>query len=69
MNVIDRLEDNIAVIETDGGFIEIERSRLPEDVREGDVVTETDGKWLADVTATEQRRKNIRELMKRLMKK
>ena len=69
MNVIDRFEDNIAVIETDGGFIEIERSRLPEDVREGDIVTETDGIWIVDITATQQRRKNIRELMKRLMKK
>ena len=69
MNVIDRFEDNIAVIETDGGFIEIERSRLPEDVREGDIVTETDGIWIVDITATQQRRKNIRVLMKRLMKK
>ncbi|MBD5159158.1 MAG: DUF3006 domain-containing protein [Ruminococcus sp.] len=69
MNVIDRFENNKAVLETDSGLIEIERSRLPENVREGDVVTENNGEWFVDIPATEQRRLYMRELMKRLMKK
>ena len=69
MTIIDRFENNIAVLETDGGTIEIERSQLPENAREGDVITETDGVWTIDVTATEKRRSDMRELMKRLMKK
>ena len=69
MTVIDRFENNKAVLETDGRLIETERSRLPENAREGDVLTETDGEWFVDVPATEQRRIYMRELMKRLMKK
>lgn len=69
MTVIDRFENNKAVLETDSGLIEIERSRLPKNVREGDVVTENNGEWFVDIPATEQRRLYMRELMKRLMKK
>ena len=69
MTIIDRFENNIAVLETDGGMIEIERSQLPENAREGDVITENNGLWSVDVPATEKRRSDMRELMKRLMKK
>lgn len=69
MNVIDRFENDIAVIETDGIMIEINRSLFPENACEGDVVEEVDGKWIVDVSATEKRRTEIREFMKRLMKK
>lgn len=69
MTIIDRFENNIVVLETDGGMIEIERSQLPENVREGDVLTENNGVWSVDVPATEKRRSDMRELMKRLMKK
>lgn len=69
MMIIDRFENNIAVLETDGGMIEIERSQLPENAREGDVIIENNGVWSVDVPATEKRRSDMRELMKRLMKK
>lgn len=69
MTIVDRLENNIAVLETDGGMIEVERSQLPENVREGDILTENNGVWSVDVEATEKRRTEMRELMKRLMKK
>ena len=69
MTIIDRLENNIAVLETDGGIVEIERSLLPENVREGDIITENNGIWAVDIPATEKRRAEMRELMKRLMKK
>lgn len=69
MNVIDRFENDIAVIETDNGMIEVDRSHITENAREGDVLEEVDGKWIVDVSATEKRRAEIREIMKRLMKK
>ena len=69
MTIIDRFENNKAVLEIDGGMIEIERSQLPENAREGDVIIENDGIWSVDVPATEKRRSDMRELMKRLMKK
>ena len=69
MTIIDRFENNKVVLETDGGMIEIERSQLPENAREGDVIIENNGAWSVDVPATEKRRSDMRELMKRLMKK
>lgn len=69
MTVIDRFENNIAVLEIDGVIIETDRSELPENAREGDVLTENNGVWCIDFTATERRRAEIREMMKRLMKK
>nr|MDE6664753.1 DUF3006 domain-containing protein [Ruminococcus sp.] len=49
MTVIDRFENDIAVIETDGRMIEVDRLQLPENVREGDVLTENNGVWTVDV--------------------
>ncbi|MDE6539138.1 MAG: DUF3006 domain-containing protein [Ruminococcus sp.] len=69
MTIIDRFENNKAVLETDGGMIEIERSQLPENAREGDVIIENNGIWSVDIPETEKRRSDMRELMKRLMKK
>lgn len=69
MTVIDRFENNMAVLETDGGMVEVDRSQIPENAREGDVLTENNGVWSVDVSATEKRRADMREIMKRLMKK
>lgn len=69
MTVIDRFENNIAVLETDGVITEIDSSQLPENAREGDVLIQNDGVWTVDVSATEKRRAEIREIMKRLMRK
>lgn len=69
MTVIDRFENDIAVLETDGGIVEVERSKIPQNAREGDVLAENNGVWVVDVCGTEKRRADIREMMKRLMKK
>ena len=39
---VERFEGDIAVCETDSGFIDIPRDRLPSDCREGDIVEKTD---------------------------
>ncbi|MBR4985157.1 MAG: DUF3006 domain-containing protein [Proteobacteria bacterium] len=38
MIVIDSISDNIARVEIDGVFVEIPRSALPTDCKEGDVI-------------------------------
>ena len=68
MIIIDRFEGNLAVLETDDGMKNIERSLLPENAAEGDVLV-YDGSWTVDTAATEQRRERTRKRLKRLMNK
>ncbi|MDE6747260.1 MAG: DUF3006 domain-containing protein [Oscillospiraceae bacterium] len=62
MLLVDRIEDGIAVIETDDGRIEISRSELAPDVREGDAVMLENGVYRKDIDATEKRRQEILRL-------
>ncbi|MBO5104535.1 MAG: DUF3006 domain-containing protein [Ruminococcus sp.] len=69
MMIIDRFEQDFAVVETDEGIIDVSRMYLPENVAEGDVILLTENGYIIDKQATEKRRAEIREMMKRLMKK
>ncbi|NLW02645.1 MAG: DUF3006 domain-containing protein [Clostridiaceae bacterium] len=61
---IDRFEGNFAVCEADGNkMISIERSLLPEEAREGDVLTLKDGKYIIDAAETAKRKAYIKSLM------
>lgn len=62
MLLVDRIEDGIAVIETEDGRIEVSRSELAPDVKEGDAVLFENGLYRKDTFATEQRRQEIIEL-------
>lgn len=62
MLLVDRIEDGIAVIETDDGRIEVSRSELAPDVREGDAVLFENGVYRKDTDATEKRRQEILKL-------
>lgn len=68
MIIIDRFEGSLAVLETDDGMKNIERSLLPENAAEGDVLV-YDGSWTVDTAATEQRRERTRKRLKRLLNK
>ena len=68
MIVIDRIEENIAVCETDEGQLRLDISGLP-DVREGDVLTEKDGSWQVDADETARRREQIRRRMSRRIRR
>lgn len=68
MIIIDRFEGSLAVLETDDGMINVERSLLPENAAEGDVLV-YDGSWTVDTAATEQRRERTRKRLKRLLNK
>lgn len=64
--IIDRFEGSIAVVETDGGMLDIARDLLPENTSEGDVIVQTDGGYIIDEQATAERRKAIAERLRRL---
>ncbi len=62
MLMIDRIEDGIAVIETESGHIEVPAEKLAPDVREGDVVVLENGLYSADKSASDKRRREIAAL-------
>ncbi len=68
MIVVDRFEGDFAVLETDSGMIDVEKIRLADDIREGDVVYETENGYIKDNIATQQRREKIIALKNRLTK-
>lgn len=58
--VIDRFEGDFAVCEKkDRTMIDIERSKLPFDAKEGDVLDIQDNKIVIDREATNKRKKDI----------
>ena len=62
---VDRIEENIAVCEDENGEkATFEASLLPDGVKEGDIIMQTDGvfNFLPDETA--ERRKKMAELQK-----
>ncbi|MBR6790712.1 MAG: DUF3006 domain-containing protein [Oscillospiraceae bacterium] len=68
MIIIDRIEENVAVCETDEGQLRLDLAGLP-DVREGDVLTEKDGSWQVDADETARRREQIRRRMSRRVRR
>ncbi|MCY6372133.1 DUF3006 domain-containing protein [Clostridium ganghwense] len=62
LGVIDRFEEEFAVVELDdGGMINIERNLVPKEAEEGYVLNMTD-KITIDYEETEKRKKEIEEL-------
>lgn len=60
MIILDRLEETLAVLETDDGMVNVPRELLPADVREGDVLRQTaDGTYITDAAATQARREKL----------
>lgn len=65
--IIDRFEEDLAIIEKDGEtFIEVLRSLLPSDAKEGDCLKLVDGVYLIDAETTQARAATIAEKMRRL---
>lgn len=60
MIIIDRMDDGIAVLETDNGMQTIPAEQLPEQARDGDVLQWTQNGYEVDAAATEERRQKIR---------
>lgn len=71
MLIIDRIEEAFAVCELIVGDKEetkiiIELSKLPDNVRSGDVLARRDGKYIVDEEETTQRRERILKLQNSL---
>jgi hypothetical protein len=65
--VLDRFEGEFAVLEAyDGGMRNIEKDRLPENIKEGDVLAEENGIFTMDAAATRERAEKINALMRGL---
>lgn len=67
--IIDRFEGDIAVIETDGGMIEVNVSELPDNAREGDVLALENGRYTVDCEASEERRRKASDRLQRLFER
>lgn len=68
--VIDRFEGDYAVIETDdGGHINVLKSILPKEAKDGDIVLMENGEYLIDTENTELARKRAVELRDSLWNK
>ena len=65
---IDRIENNIAILEdiNTGEKKEVDISLLPEEIKEGTILSFNDDKYELDLDEEEERRKRIREKFKKL---
>lgn len=68
MIIIDRFEGDLVVLETDSGMIQAARSLLPENAREGDILTQTANGYAVDAEATRIRREKLLARTKKLKK-
>lgn len=66
--IIDRFEGDIAVIETENGNIDIPKSDIPLNAKEGDILIKTSDGYDIAAEETSKRRKKLLEMMKRLTK-
>lgn len=61
---IDRIEENKVVLECENGdIIRLDRTSLPKNVREGDVLHFEKGSYFLNARETQQRRDKIKRLM------
>lgn len=66
MLIVDRIEENTAVIEDGDRRFEVPRKALGSDVKEGDVVVLQNEKYIRDENGSEERRKKIIEMQNNL---
>ncbi len=66
MLIIERFEDDKAVIEDGDSHFSIDRDRLPHNAKEGDVIALKDGIYVVDRDTTNERRRRITELQNSL---
>ncbi|MDF2907860.1 MAG: hypothetical protein K0R34_3181 [Herbinix sp.] len=66
--IIDRLEGNYAICETDdSSYVQIPKYKLPLDYKEGDcLIQDSDGMYRKDIEGKTAREKKIRDKMNRL---
>ncbi len=68
MEIIDRFEGDYAVVECDGAFQQVPRSRLPVTAKEGDVLRKTDAGYAVDEPETSRRRQQLAARRRRMLR-
>jgi hypothetical protein len=66
--IIDRFEGDIAVVESRNETIYVNKSLLPEGIREGSLLVKTNGNFYLSEEKTAERRRKMQEKMARLKK-
>ena len=66
--ILDRFEDEFAVLEKEDGSTDVIKKNLLCNAREGDVIIFTDGKYVVDENETKLRRAAIIEKAKKVFK-
>ncbi len=66
--IIDRFEGSYAVVEVEGLIRNIERSSIPSETREGDVIVYDGTRWQIDRQKTAELKKQIKDLADELWK-
>ncbi|SES75604.1 Protein of unknown function [Natronincola peptidivorans] len=61
MIVLDRLEENIAVLETEGNFLKVNINIISTNAKEGDVLVFNNGYYTVDAILTEKRKKILQK--------
>lgn len=74
MYILDRFEENFAIIEKsneDGSFsiIKVDKQFITPDVSEGDVLLFENSLYFTDIESTKQRKEKIRKRIRRIKKK
>ncbi len=64
---VDRFEGDYAVLEQNGNFLDFHRSRLPAELREGDLLEWTGESWHILHKDTENRRQALAERRRRML--
>ena len=68
---VDRIEDNLVIMENleTKEIIEIEKDKLPEDIKDGTILIYEDEEYKLDLNEEELRRRQIQDRFNRLRKK
>lgn len=66
MLIVEKIEGNTVTIEDDDNHFNLYKTDIPADVKEGDVILFLNGKYIVDKEATEERRKKIIEMQKKI---
>lgn len=67
MIIIDRFEGDYAYLEYDEETRRVERTSLPAEAKEGDLLIKTDQGWQVDKDATQRRRQALAQLRHSLL--
>ena len=65
--IIDRIENGIAVLESQDEIFEIPKSMLPKDIQEGQVLVKNGDSYTIDWDLTKKRRSSIKNRLEKLL--